>query len=131
MVNSKRKFVWAETIFLDMYFNDEQVTDERKANFRKLIKSGQIEILTGGWVMTEEAPSHYFAMIDQLIEGHRWLDSNLDGYRPRNGYNCDTFGATPTTAYLNQLSGGVLIFYKGLTIHRNKIVLQKLSFSHL
>ena len=79
MVNSKRKFVWAETIFLDMYFNDEQVTDERKANFRKLIKSGQIEILTGGWVMTEEAPSHYFAMIDQLIEGHRWLDSNLDG----------------------------------------------------
>ena len=51
MVNSKRKFVWAETIFLDMYFNDEQVTDERKANFRKLIKSGQIEILTGGWVM--------------------------------------------------------------------------------
>ena len=105
MVNTGRKFVWAETIFLDMWFNDEQVSDERKANFRKLLKNGQIEILTGGWVMTEEAPSHYFAMIDQLIEGHRWLDANLDGYRPKSGYNCDTFGATPTTAYLNQLAG--------------------------
>jgi len=105
MINEKRKFVWAETIFLDMWFNDEEVTDERKANLRKLIKQDQFEILTGGWVMTEEAPTHYFAMIDQLVEGHRWLDTNLDGYRPRNGYNCDTFGATPTTAYLNQLAG--------------------------
>ena len=43
-------------------------------------------------------------MIDQLIEGHVWLDNNLE-YHPKNGYNCDTFGATPTTAYLNQLSG--------------------------
>lgn len=69
MINEKRKFVWAETIFLDMWFNDEEVTDERKANLRKLIKQDQFEILTGGWVMTEEAPTHYFAMIDQLVEG--------------------------------------------------------------
>ena len=72
MVNTGRKFVWAETIFLDMWFNDEQVSDERKSNFRKLLKNGQIEILTGGWVMTEEAPSHYFAMIDQLRVSATW-----------------------------------------------------------
>ena len=72
MVNTGRKFVWAETIFLDMWFNDEQVSDERKTNFKKLLKNGQIEILTGGWVMTEEAPSHYFAMIDQFRVSAAW-----------------------------------------------------------
>ena len=57
-----RKFIWAETIFLNMWFDDESVSASRKANFKELLKNGQIEIVTGGWVMTEEAPTHYFAI---------------------------------------------------------------------
>ena len=34
-----------------------------------MVEEGRFEILTGGWVMTDEASTDLFGMVDQLIEG--------------------------------------------------------------
>ncbi|VDN38166.1 unnamed protein product [Gongylonema pulchrum] len=76
------------------------------------MKSGKLEILTGGWVMTDEANSHYFGIISQLIEGHEWLSNHIgEDYKPRNHWSIDPFGLSPTVSYFmkkSNFSNGVL-----------------------
>lgn len=93
----RRKFIWSEISFFSKWW--ETADAHKQEAVRKLILGGQLEIVTGGWVMTDEANVHYFAMIDQLIEGHQWLEKNL-GVTPRSGWAVDPFGHSATMPYL-------------------------------
>ncbi|XP_026945142.1 alpha-mannosidase 2x isoform X6 [Sagmatias obliquidens] len=72
----RRRFIWAEVSFFAKWWDN--INAQKRAAVRRLVGNGQLEIATGGWVMPDEANSHYFALIDQLIEGHQWLEKNLD-----------------------------------------------------
>lgn len=46
------------------------------------MKSQKLEILSGGWVMPDEANSHYYGLISQLMEGHEWIRNHIgEGYK--------------------------------------------------
>ena len=45
--------------------------ETKKQAIRDALAKGNLEISTGGWVMTDEAVSHYYSMLVQLIEG-KW-----------------------------------------------------------
>jgi hypothetical protein len=42
-----------------------------------LLQNGQLEIATGGWVMTDEANAHYYGVIMEMFEGHEFLQNTL------------------------------------------------------
>lgn len=103
-------FIWSEISFLQLWWDQAHPTKQRA--LKHLIKSGRIEITTGGWVMTDEANVHIYPMLDQLIEGHQWLKNNLN-VTPKVGWSIDPFGHGSTVPYL--LSGAQ---FEGAIIQR-------------
>lgn len=103
-VDKKRKFIWAEMSYLSMWW--KEADEKRKKLALEQLTNGQLEIVTGGWVMNDEANTHYYAMLDQMIEGHQWIEKNLgSGIKPMSGWAIDPFGHTPTMAYLLRRMG--------------------------
>uniref|UniRef100_A0A5S6QB32 Alpha-mannosidase n=1 Tax=Trichuris muris TaxID=70415 RepID=A0A5S6QB32_TRIMR len=106
----KAKFIYAEMAFFGRWW--EELNLQERKHVQKLLQNGQLEIVTGAWVQTDEANSHYFSMIDQLVEGHQWLHNHL-GFVPKNHWSIDPFGLSATMAHLVHLSG-----IKNLAIQR-------------
>eukprot|EP00939_MAST-03C_sp_MAST-3C-sp1_P002969 g2969.t1 len=105
-----RKFIWAEISYLSLWWSDSSESLRNKA--KELIRNGQLEIVTGGWVMNDEANPDIPAIIGQMVEGHRWLEKNLN-LRPRYGWAIDPFGHTATMAYVLKRMG-----FEGMLIQR-------------
>ena len=101
--NPSMKFIWAEISYLSNWWNT-LTRESDKAEVKRLLANGQLEIVTGGWVMNDEASAHYFAVINQLTEGHEWLQKNLQ-YTPKSGWAIDPFGHSPSMAYLLKKMG--------------------------
>ncbi|XP_068103489.1 alpha-mannosidase 2 isoform X2 [Hyperolius riggenbachi] len=97
-----KKFIWSEISYFAKWWDG--IDNQKRDAVKKLIEQKQFEIVTGGWVMPDEASAHYFSLIDQLIEGHQWLEKNL-GVTPKSGWAVDPFGHSPTMAYILKRSG--------------------------
>nr|CAD7399005.1 unnamed protein product [Timema cristinae] len=70
----------------------------------RLLANGQLEVVMGGWVMNDEANTDYYSILTQMIEGHQWLQNNMD-YTPRSSWSIDPFGESPSMAFLVKRMG--------------------------
>ncbi|XP_031491829.1 alpha-mannosidase 2-like [Nymphaea colorata] len=100
--DTRRKFIWEEMSYLERWWRD--ASESKKQSLINLVKNGQLEIVGGGWVMNDEANSHYFAIIEQMMEGNMWLADNV-GVVPKNAWAIDPFGYSATMAYLLRRMG--------------------------
>ncbi|XP_021353471.1 alpha-mannosidase 2x-like isoform X2 [Mizuhopecten yessoensis] len=107
-------FIWSDVIWLARWWSEASA--DKKLKLNKVLSSGQLEIVTGGWVMTDEATAHYAAMLSQLTEGHQWLKQNL-GITPNVSWAVDPFGHSATMTYLLQRS------------NLQKMVIQRVSYA--
>ncbi|GAM26922.1 hypothetical protein SAMD00019534_100970 [Acytostelium subglobosum LB1] len=97
-----KKFNWAETIYFARWWSDQ--TDMTQAQVRKLVASGQLEFVGGGWAQNDEAVTHYQAVLNQMTIGHQFLLGTF-GVAPEAGWQIDPFGPSTLTATLFNLMG--------------------------
>lgn len=95
--DQNRKFIYAEQAFFQRWWRVQSSATKRVV--RKLVDSGQLEFINGGWCMHDEAATHYIDMIDQTTLGHRYIKEQF-GKVPRVAWQLDPFGHSAVQAYL-------------------------------
>lgn len=89
--DKNRRFIYVETAFFWKWWIKQH--DIVKARVRKLVNNGQLEFISGGWSMNDEAATHYHSIIDQMTWGLRKLNDTFgECGRPRIGWQIDPFG---------------------------------------
>ena len=121
--NPARKFTYVEQAFFQRWWRE--LSPERQAATRALVKSGQLNFVNGGWCMHDEAAVHYVDMVDQTTLGHRLLKDEFgDDGVVTIGWQLDPFGHSATQAALLSAEAG----FDGLFFGR--IDYQDLDFRH-
>ena len=74
-----RRFIWEETSYLSLWWDDARTTDEQRAQFTSLLEAGRLELVGGGWVMHDEACTSADHILEQMAFGRQWLNSTFGG----------------------------------------------------
>uniref|UniRef100_A0A224X5V1 Alpha-mannosidase n=1 Tax=Panstrongylus lignarius TaxID=156445 RepID=A0A224X5V1_9HEMI len=115
--DKRRKFIWAEISFFSLWWSE--ASQDAKDKVKLLLSRGQLEFVTGGWVMADEATSHYSSILEQLTHGHQWLLEHLN-YKPKNSWSIDPFGLSPTFPFLLKKAG-----FDALAVQRSHYSVKK------
>ncbi|KAI6230678.1 Alpha-mannosidase [Aphelenchoides fujianensis] len=93
--NADLRFIFAEIAFFERWWAGLAATERERV--RRLLHGGQLEIVTGGWVMSDEASAHVFSIVMQLFEGHEFLRNELN-FTPTTHWSIDPFGLSAAMA---------------------------------
>ena len=108
LANPDRRFSYAEMKFFSMWWVEQP--ESVKADVRKLVASGRLELLSGGWTQHDEACPTYEEMITNMVTGHEFIKKEF-GVAPRVGWQIDPFGHSNANALLfSQLGFDAVIF---------------------
>jgi len=108
--DSTKRFVWAEISFFKLWWDEQSLT--KKEQVKKLVESGQLEFVGGGWVQNDEAASSLEVVVNQITEGHEYL-LKLFNFRPKIAWQIDPFGHSSLTPTIFSQIG-----YEALVINR-------------
>ncbi|KAF1751587.1 hypothetical protein GCK72_018141 [Caenorhabditis remanei] len=93
------RFIYAEISFFETWWREQ--SEETRKKVKGYLEAGKLEIVTGGWVMTDEANAHYHSMVTELFEGHEWIQNHLGKNAiPKSHWSIDPFGLSPSLPHL-------------------------------
>ncbi|XP_006161046.1 lysosomal alpha-mannosidase [Tupaia chinensis] len=99
LADPTRRFIYVEIAFFSRWWH--QQTNATQEAVRDLVRQGRLEFANGGWVMNDEASTHYGAIVDQMTLGLRFLEDTFgDDGRPRVAWHIDPFGHSREQASL-------------------------------
>ncbi|KAM9242884.1 lysosomal alpha-mannosidase [Dugong dugon] len=115
-----RRFIYVEIAFFAQWWH--QQTKAKQEVVRELVRQGRLEFANGGWVMNDEAATHYGAIIDQMTLGLRFLEDTfgIDG-RPLVAWHIDPFGHSREQASLFAQMGFDGFFFGRLDYQDKKV----------
>lgn len=97
--NKERKFIYVETAFFSKWWLEQDVATQEIV--QELVRTGQLEFISGGWCMNDEATTHYSSIIDQMTLGLRFLNDTFGHCAtPRVAWQIDPFGHSREQANL-------------------------------
>ncbi|XP_024082685.1 lysosomal alpha-mannosidase-like isoform X2 [Cimex lectularius] len=96
-VDPSRRFAYVESSFLWRWWNDRN--GFYRDLMRTLVQQGRLQLLHGGWVMSDEATPHYSMLIDQMMLGLRFLEDKFGVCgKPKVAWQIDPFGHSAEVA---------------------------------
>uniref|UniRef100_A0A183EAG5 Glyco_hydro_38N domain-containing protein n=1 Tax=Gongylonema pulchrum TaxID=637853 RepID=A0A183EAG5_9BILA len=80
----KMRFMWCEIAFFELWWSAQN--DSTKTLVKKFVSTGQLEIASGSWVMTDEATPFFPSTVDNIIEGQQFIYNELGKSFSRHGF---------------------------------------------
>uniref|UniRef100_A0A8C9GPD5 Lysosomal alpha-mannosidase n=1 Tax=Piliocolobus tephrosceles TaxID=591936 RepID=A0A8C9GPD5_9PRIM len=130
LADPTRRFIYVEIAFFSRWWH--QQTNAMQEVVRDLVRQGRLEFANGGWVMNDEAATHYGAIVDQMTLGLRFLEDTFgsDG-RPRVAWHIDPFGHSREQASLFAQMGFDGFFFGRLDYQDKWLRMQKLEMEQV
>ncbi|XP_046352369.2 lysosomal alpha-mannosidase-like isoform X2 [Haliotis rufescens] len=87
----RRRFIFVEMAFLSLWYQEQD--KQMQEDVRKLIRERRLELIIGGWCMSDSATTYYDDVIDQHTYGFQWIERQFgECAMPRSAWHVDQFG---------------------------------------